>query len=49
MLNFEIEVKTITGERRGEEFMKVGENGIGFVLDRLLEVLDVHENSIQRN
>jgi hypothetical protein len=29
MLNFEIEVKTITGERRGEEFMKVTENGNG--------------------
>jgi hypothetical protein len=29
MLNFEIEVKTVKGERRGEEFMKVTENGNG--------------------
>jgi hypothetical protein len=29
MLNFEIEVKTVKGERCGEEFMKVVENGNG--------------------
>jgi hypothetical protein len=29
MLNFEIEVKTVKGERREEEFMKVAENGNG--------------------
>ncbi|XP_045819517.1 uncharacterized protein LOC123918887 [Trifolium pratense] len=32
-INYEIEVKTVTGERCGKEFMKVGENGNGFGLD----------------
>ena len=31
-LNFEVEVKTVTGERREEEHMKVGENGNGLGL-----------------
>jgi hypothetical protein len=30
-INVEIDVKVVTGERRGDELMKAGENGNGLV------------------